>query len=232
MTIAPILFLCDVDNTLLDNDRFEDDLRAWLPYVVGTDGAVAFWCAFAARRERLGYSDYLGAAQDAFDAAARDPRWLAVGQYLLDYLFADRLYPGALKVLARLGTLGPVWLISDGDGVMQPRKVRRAGLWAAVAGRVQIHIHKETMLSSIARECPAAHHVLIDDKPRILGAVKAAWGDRVTTVMPRHGHYAQQTAAQITDAPPDLVLDHIGDLAQDAGLSRLVAATRREKELP
>lgn len=226
---APIAFLFDVDNTLLDNDRFEADLRGWLPGAVGPAGATAYWQAFDARRTRLGYVDYLGAVQDCRDADP-DPRWLSVGELFLTYPFAERLYPAALETLARLAAAGPVWLISDGDAVMQPHKLRRAGLWDAVAGRVRIFIHKETMLAEIARACPAGHHVLIDDKPRILRAVKAVWGDRVTTILPRQGHYAQQPLAQ--GPAPDLVIDHIGGLAGDPGLGALLARHSPVKEEP
>lgn len=227
---APTAFLCDVDNTLLDNDRFEDDLRAFLRREVGPDGAGIYWQALEALRGRLGYVDYLGAVQQVFDASARDPRWLGLGEYLLDYPFARRLFPGALRVLAELSALGPVWLVSDGDAVMQPLKLRRAGLWDAVAGRVRIYIHKETMLGRIARDIPAAHHVLIDDKPRILSAVKEAWGEKVTTIMPRQGHYAHESAPGDMAVRPDLVIDHIGDLVADKRFPELVVAVVHGKE--
>lgn len=224
---APIAFLFDVDNTLLDNDRFEAELRAWLPEAVGAHGAEAYWQAFDARHARRDYVDYLGAVQDCRDASD-DPGWLSVGEFLLAYPFAERLFPGALDLLAGLAAAGPVWLISDGDAVMQPHKLRRAGLWAAVAGRVRIFVHKETMLERIAQACPAAHHVLVDDKPRILRAVKAIWGGRVTTILPRQGHYARQPPPP--GPAPDLVIDHIGELAAEPGFRALIARHSPGKE--
>lgn len=227
MMRAPIAFLFDVDNTLLDNDRFEADLHGWLPGVVGPHGAGAYWQAFEARRARQGYVDYLGAVQDCRDASD-DPGWLSVGEFLLAYPFAERLFPGALALLAGLAAAGPVWLVSDGDAVMQPHKLRRAGLWEAVAGHVRIFVHKETMLDRIAQACPAAHHVLIDDKPRILRAVKAGWGERVTTILPRQGHYARQTPQP--GPAPDLVIDLIGELAGHPGFRDLIARHSPGKE--
>lgn len=222
MTPARTAYLLDVDNTLLDNDQFEQDLRDWLHdrFAAQSD---SYWHALAVRRDRLGYVDYLGAAQDCRDSAPDDPRWLVVGHYLLGYPFHQRLYPGALDLLAWLSGLGPVWLVSDGDAVMQPHKLHRAGLWQAVAGRVLIFIHKETMLGEISRNCPAGHYVLIDDKPRILLAVKAVWHSRVTTVLPRQGHYARGAAQQAdgpkrAGPPPDITVDHITDLIDDPRL--------------
>lgn len=223
MMRAPLAFLCDVDNTLLDNDRFNADLHVWLHGAVDEAGADAYWRALKARNQRLDYVDYLGAVQDCRDACPDDPRWLKVGEYLLDYPFKERFFPGALSTLTRLAKSGPVWLITDGDAIMQPRKLQQAGLWDAVAGRVLIYAHKERQLDAIARACPAGHYVLIDDKPRILRAVKSVWQDRVTTILPRQGHYAREFTASEGANDPDIVIDHIADLFDDPRLHKLLA---------
>jgi len=210
-----VVFLLDVDNTLLDNDRVADDLRAHLTVNFGKAGDL-YWKHFEELRDELGYADYLGALQryradlDENGKAAR--RLLSVSGFLIDYPFADRLYPRALDVLAKLATVGPTVILSDGDVVFQPRKVQRSGIWKAVDGRVLIFIHKEEMLAAVEREYPARRYVLIDDKERILDAVKKAWGDRVITVFPRQGHYAHDPANVGRYRKPDVTVEKIGDL--------------------
>jgi len=210
-----VVFLLDVDNTLLDNDRVADDLRAHLTVNFGKAGDL-YWKHFEELRDELGYADYLGALQryradlDENGKAAR--RLLSVSGFLIDYPFADRLYPRALDVLAKLATVGPTVILSDGDVVFQPRKVQRSGIWKAVDGRVLIFIHKEEMLAAVEREYPAKRYVLIDDKERILDAVKKAWGDRVITVFPRQGHYAHDPANVGRYRKPDVTVEKIGDL--------------------
>lgn len=226
---ARLVFLLDVDNTLLDNDRFEADLRVWLGGTVGRDGADSYRRAFEARRRGLGYVDYLGALQDCRDGAGADRRWMLVGEYLLEYPFDERLFPGAIATLAGLAGVGPAWLISDGDAVMQPRKLRRSGLWDAVDGRVCIYVHKELQLDAIARACPADHYVLIDDKPRILEAVKSVWRDRVTTIMPQQGHYARVFRQTAGAAGPDIIIDEIGTLLDDPQLRDLIRHHHAER---
>lgn len=211
---ARIAFLFDVDNTLFDNDAFERELRVWLDREIGPGSADAYWRSFEAQRARLDFVDFLGSVQQCWDASGRDPRWLPLGDHLLDYAFDRLLYPGALDAIHRLGQHGTCWLISDGDGVMQPRKLRRSGLWDAVAGRVRIYVHKELMWSDIQNACGAHHYVMIDDKPRILQAVQAQWGRRVTTVQPLQGHYALESAGADPGWHPDLALAQIGMLAQ------------------
>ncbi len=213
-----VVFLLDVDNTLLDNDRLVDDLRLYLGREFGAACAGRYWALFEQLREELGYADYLGALQryrqeidGRGDVAAH--RLLQVSGFLVDYPFADRVYPEAFEALAALRRLGPTVIVSDGDVVFQPRKIQRSGLWRAVEGRVLIHVHKELALDQVRRAFPARHHVFVDDKPRILGAVKAAWGDAVTTVFPRQGHYAFDAAERARHPAPDVTLDHIGDLA-------------------
>jgi hypothetical protein len=206
-----IVFLLDVDNTLLDNDRVTADLKRFLAREVGTERQERYWAIFEEIRAELGYSDYLGALQRYRLEYPHDPRLLAVSSFLVNYPFATRLYPDSLDVIARLSGWGPTVILSDGDVVFQPRKVERSGLSEAVEGRVLIYVHKEQELDDVERRFPADHYVLIDDKIRILTAVKRLWGDRLTTVFPLQGHYAHDPG--VASYPlPDLTIDRIGDL--------------------
>ena len=211
MPTATAVFLFDVDNTLIDNDRIAADLQRYLVREVGLDRATRYWAIFEHLRGELGYADYLGALQRYRVENPRDPHLLAVSSFLVNYPFANRLYPGSLDVIERLGALGPTVILSDGDVVFQPRKVERSGLFDAVEGRVLIYIHKERELDDVVRRFPADHYVLVDDKVRILTAVKQMWGARVTTVFPRQGHYAH--APDVASfPPPDVTVERIGDL--------------------
>ncbi len=203
-----VAFLVDVDNTLLDNDRFREDVREHAAALLGDDARDRYWEIQERRFVELGYRDYLGAAQEWWVGEGRDPRALELGSYLLGYPFAERLYPGALDVVARLGTLGVTVVLTDGDAVFQPHKARRAGILDVVEGRLLVYVHKETELDDVERRHPAGRYVLVDDKPRILSAAKAHWGERVTTVLPRQGQFS----GEIADVPPDLVVDRIADL--------------------
>lgn len=223
MTPAPVVFLVDVDNTLLDNDRIQDDLRRHLEHEFGAAARDRYWAILEARFVELGYRDYLGALQRYRVEHPQDVHLIAMSSYLVDYPFASRLFPGALDVLKRLRGWGPTVILSDGDVVFQPRKVQRSGIWEAVDGHVLIYIHKEEALADVERRYPAQRYVLIDDKPRILAAVKEIWGDRVTTVFPRQGQYARDANAFRS---PDVAVEHIGDL-----LTRDVAELR-SKDLP
>jgi FMN phosphatase YigB (HAD superfamily) len=207
-----VVFFLDVDNTLLDNDQVERDLRRHLNDAFGADRASRYWDIFEELRAELGYADYLGALQRYRVENLGDPHLLGISLYLVDYPFADRLYPGSLDVVARLKTWGPTVLLTDGDVVFQPRKVERSGLWDAVDGDVLIYIHKEQMLDDVAQRYPARHYVMVDDKLRILAAMKAIWGDRLTTVFPRQGHYALDPKALATYPPADVTVERIGDL--------------------
>ena len=219
-----MIFLFDVDNTLLDNDRVIVDLRQHLVREVGFGRADQFFEIFEQLRGELGYSDTLGALQRYRQAHPRDPHLLTVSSFLVNYPFAERLYPGALDAVAHAGRIGPTVILSDGDVVFQPLKVERAGLARAVAGRVLIYIHKELELDDVERRYPADHYVLVDDKIRILTAVKQAWGDRVTTVFPRQGHYAH--APDVTTYPqPDVTIEHIGALVDVDGRALRAAAS-------
>jgi phosphoglycolate phosphatase-like HAD superfamily hydrolase len=207
-----VVFLFDVDNTLLDNDRIEGDLRAHLIEQFGKQNADFYWEIFEQLRGELGYADYLGALQRYRLTHQHDPRLLQMSSYLVDYPFATRLYPRALEVIEHCAAHGPTVILSDGDVVFQPRKVERSGLFRAVEGRVLIYIHKEEELGDVAAHYPARHYVLVDDKLRILAAVKRAWGDRVTTVFPRQGHYATDPEIVAKYPPADISIERIGDL--------------------
>ena len=224
---APVVFLVDVDNTLLDNDRVTADLRRHLDETVGPEGRARYWAIFEQLRVELGYADYLGALQRYRLEFPHDLRLLAVSGFLVDYPFATRLYPGSLEVLERLRGWGPTVILSDGDVVFQPRKVERAGLGRAVDG-VLIYVHKERELADVERRYPADHYVLVDDKLRVLTAVKRVWGARVTTVFPRQGHYAHDPEALATYPAADLAVEGIGDLL-DHDLSAARYAGGREE---
>jgi FMN phosphatase YigB (HAD superfamily) len=209
MSIAPIVFLVDVDNTLLDNDRIQADLKRHLEREFGAASRDRYWAILEALFAELGYRDYLGALQRYRTEHPQDVHLMTMSSYLIDYPFANRLYPGALDVLERFRAWGPTVILTDGDVVFQPRKVERSGIWEAVDGHVLIYIHKEDELDAIERLYPAQRYVLVDDKPRILAAVKEAWGDRVTTIFPRQGQYARDAKAY---RPADLTIERIGDL--------------------
>ncbi|MGZ6211125.1 MAG: HAD family hydrolase [Candidatus Binataceae bacterium] len=208
---APVVFLLDVDNTLLDNDRVSEDLRRHLTREVGADPQERYWAIFEELRKELGYADYLGALQRYRIEHPHDTHLYEVSSYLVEYPFANRLYPGSLDTIAHLAPFGPTVILSDGDVVFQPRKVKRSGIYEAVEGRVLIYIHKEKELEEVERRYPATHYVLIDDKVRILAAVKEIWGKRVTTVFPRQGHYAHADDVA-SYLPPDITVERVGDL--------------------
>jgi|ERR1700674_1518057 FMN phosphatase YigB (HAD superfamily) len=206
------VFLLDVDNTLLDNDRVQEDLRDHLEQEFGATSRDRYWAIFEALRTELGYADYLGALQRYRLGDLNDARVLLMSSFLVDYPFADRLYPGALEVVAHLAASGRTVILSDGDVVFQPRKVQRSGLWEAVEGRVLIYIHKEDMLDAVRQRYPAQRYVMVDDKLRILAAMKNAWGAQLTTVFPRQGHYALDPRIAAAYPPADFTVERIGDL--------------------
>jgi FMN phosphatase YigB (HAD superfamily) len=206
------VFLFDVDNTLLDNDRVADDLKRHLVGKVGESSALRYWEIFEQLRTELGYADYLGALQRYRVERPRDPKLLAVSHFMVNYPFANRLFPESLDAVEYAQRCGRAVILSDGDVVFQPRKVDRSGLYEIFEGHVLIYIHKELELDDVETKYPAAHYVMVDDKVRILAAIKNHWGGRVTTVFPRQGHYALD-AAQVAHFPkPDLTIERIGEL--------------------
>jgi len=212
MQPSDVVFLFDVDNTLLDNDRVTGDLRRYLEREVGRERSDRYWEIFEGLRAELGYADYLGALQRYRVECPYDSHLLAVSTYLVNYPFANRLFPNSLDVLEHCRRWGPVVILSDGDVVFQPRKVERSGLFEAVSGNILIYIHKELELSDVERRYPARHYVMVDDKLRILAAMKRVWGARLTTVFPRQGHYALDPAETAKHPPPDVTVERIGDL--------------------
>jgi FMN phosphatase YigB (HAD superfamily) len=210
--VNQVVFLFDVDNTLLDNDRVTADLKRHLDREVGLDRAQRYWAIFEQLRGELGYADYLGALQRYRIEYPRDPRLLTVSKFLINYPFANRLFPNSLDVVENVKQWGPAVILSDGDVVFQPRKIERSGLADIVDGNVLIYVHKEEELDDVEDRYPGDHYVLIDDKLRILTAIKKVWGARVTTVFPKQGHYANDPQALAKFPPADVSIERIGDL--------------------
>jgi FMN phosphatase YigB (HAD superfamily) len=209
---AAMIFLLDVDNTLLDNDRFTADLGDQLESNFGAAQRARYWDIFAQRRAALGLADYLGSLQEFRAGLDDSPRLLEMSHYLLEYPFASRLFPRALEAIAHLRTLGSPVVLSDGDIVFQPRKIQRSGVWDAVEGRVMIYVHKEKVLDHMQRRFPTKHYVMVDDKANLLAAMKSVLGTQLTTVFVRQGHYALAAESNSVVPAPDLVIERIGDL--------------------
>jgi FMN phosphatase YigB (HAD superfamily) len=209
-----IVFLFDVDNTLIDNDRVQAHLSEHLEQTYGAVTRDRYWEIFEQLRSELGYADYLGALERYRTEDLHRPEVLRMSSWLVDYPFVERLYPGALDAIKHVQRWGTPVILSDGDAVFQPRKVERSGLWKAFDNRVLIYIHKEEELDDVRRLYPADHYVLIDDKLRILTAAKKIWGERVTTVFPKQGHYALDPKALAEYPPADIDLGKIGDLVK------------------
>ena len=205
------VFLFDVDNTLLDNEQIQVDLDTYLTEHFGDAVRVEYRRIFEEHREKLGYADYLGALERYRDEHLHDPAVPRMANWLVDYPFSDRLYPGALDAVAHAARLGHTVILSDGDAVFQPRKVYRSGLWRLFNDHVLIYIHKERELAEVERLYPARHYVMIDDKPRIIDAVKRTWGHRVTTVFVRQGRYALDPTTPADLLPGDRTIERIGD---------------------
>ncbi len=221
-----VVFLFDCDNTLLDNDHVLADLRAHMVREFGEQNSARYWEIFENLRSELGYADYLGALQRYRSEHPRDTRLLLMSSFLIDYPFANRLYPGALDAIRHLSARGPTVILSDGDVVFQPRKIARSGLWEEVEGRVLIYIHKELMLDQVMECYPAQHYVMVDDKLRILTAMKKSWGERLTTVFPRQGHYAFDPREIAANPPADVTVERIGELG-DIDLDLLLSEGTR-----
>ncbi len=208
------VILLDVDNTLLDNDRFGADLGDRLTQLFGAAERERYWAIFAELRIALGYADYLGALQEFRLGLGNDPQLLLMSGFLLEYPFAERLFPRALDTIAHLSTLGQTVILSDGDIVFQPRKIQRSGLWRAVDGRVMVGLHKERSLDAMRGRFPAAHYVMVDDKPQLLVTMKRLLGPELTTVFVRQGHYAVESLDAIFDPAPDICIDRIAELLE------------------
>ena len=214
MLSVPLVFLFDVDNTLLDNDRFTADLSSWLDRAFGRGERERYWAIYATRREQAGYADYLGTLQAFRSGSHAQAQLQSTADFLLEYPFADLLYPGALAAVAHLAAMAPVVVVSDGDMVFQPHKIRRSGIAAAFSERVLIYLHKQESLDDLQSRFRADHYVMVDDKPRLLAAMKQVLGARLTTVFVRQGHYATDPEAATIEPAPDLRIARIGDLLE------------------
>jgi FMN phosphatase YigB (HAD superfamily) len=218
-----LTYLIDVDDTLLDNDAVVEDLKRHLLEAVGAEGGQRYWAIFEDLWRELGYADYLGAFQRFRVERPQDQRVWHASSFLVQYPFADRLFPGALDAISVLRRRAPVVILSDGDAVAQPNKIERSGLWRAVDGNVLIYIHKEEMLDDVERRYPARRYVMVDDKMRILAAMKGLWRERLTTVFVRQGHYAHDPAIVSAYPPADIIIDGIGDLVEAVSASDATA---------
>lgn len=227
MSAPHVVFLFDVDNTLLDTDRVTADLRAFLTEQVGHDEQQLYFALFEKRRSEMGYADYLGALQEYRDEHPHDADIMQVSLYLLHYPFADRLFPNALAAVEHAKSLGTAVILSDGDVVFQPFKIENAGLWHTFDGNVLIYIHKEQELDAVEDDFPAQHYVMVDDKLRILDAMKRVWGSRLTTVFVRQGHYAHDPKHLNGFMPADVTIECIADLCQ-YDIDKLLAAVRAD----
>ncbi|MBV8207729.1 MAG: HAD family hydrolase [Acidobacteria bacterium] len=212
------VFLLDVDNTLLDNDRVERDLKAHLRTELGEDSERVYWTIFEQLRAELGYADYLGALQQYRREHPRNPHILELSAFLIDYPFHERLYPGALEVIGRLRERGRTVVLSDGDAVFQPRKIRRSGIWEAVEHHALVYVHKEQMLGDVEEKYQAERYVMVDDKLRILTAMKNIWRERLTTVFVRQGHYALDQSSVAMYPPADVQVGSIAEVASSLKL--------------
>ena len=219
------VFLFDVDNTLIDNDRVAEDLQRHLQKNVGLECAARYWQIFEQLRTELGYADYLGALQRYRIEAPREPKLLEVSYFMVNYPFANRLYPESLDAVEHARKFGLPVILSDGDVVFQPRKVDRSGLYECFEGRALIYVHKEMQLADVEAKYPASHYAMVDDKVRLLTAIKKYWGARVTTVFPRQGHYALDDALVAQFPEPDITLARIGEL-QNYSLEQILAAAK------
>ncbi len=207
-----IVFLLDVDNTLFDNDGFSDALDERLERDFGVDGRKRYRSHYEALRDELGYADYLGAVQRLRNQFADDPNLLQLAAFILEYPFADHLYPHALEAIAHLKTVGMPTILSDGDMVLQPRKVQRSGLWQATAGQVSIYLHKQHRLEAVQQRWPADHYVMVEDKPQLLAQMKQEMGKALTTVFVRQGHYAIEQQLSQDEPAADITIERIGEL--------------------
>jgi hypothetical protein len=210
--VKDLVFLFDIDNTLLDNDRLQNELFRHIGDEFGKQARDRYLAIFEELRTQLGYADYLGALERYRVENLHDPRLLRMANWLVDYPFAKRLYPGALKVVKRASRWGQAAILSDGDAVFQPRKIERSGLWKAVSSHVLIFIHKEQELAAVESFYPARHYVMVDDKLRLLQAIKDTWQDRVTTIFVKQGHYARDKKAIAQYRPADITIRRIGDM--------------------
>jgi len=222
-----LAFLFDVDNTLLDHDRVEADLQEWLDDIVGQGAAQTYRRTHDALRDEVGHACFLAAFERCWKDSDLDPRWLGAARFLLDYPFAERLYPHALDALEHATGMGTTAIVSDGEAIMQPRKIARAGLMTAVDGRVLVFLHKQNETTAIRARVPGSCHVMVDDKRHLLDQMKRHWGNRrLVTVLVRQGHYADEQADDDL-LQPDITLERIEQFV-DLPREAFVQAASRE----
>ena len=223
MSDPRIVFLFDVDNTLLDHDRVVADVRRFMEHEIGKDRQQRYWEILETLRAEIGYVDYLGTLQRYRAEYPHNASILKISLYLINYPFANRLFPNSLDVIDHVKQWGTAAILSDGDAVFQPRKIECSGLWDAVEGNVRIYVHKERELADVEKKLPGDHYVVIDDKLKLLTAIKEQWKDRVTTIFPKQGHYAHDPKNQAAYPPADISIERIGDLL-DFDLPRILSA--------
>jgi hypothetical protein len=185
-----LVFLLDVDNTLLDNDRAKEDMAARVEDLVGAERAARWWELYEQVRQETDVVDYPRTLTRYRAVFPDEPRFPHLADFILGLPYAGYVYPGALETLTYLRTLGTTVIVSDGDAVYQAAKIARAGLAAAVDDHVLIFLHKEGRIEDVRQRYPAEHYLLIDDKLRILARLKGILGDLVTTLHVAQGHYA------------------------------------------
>jgi FMN phosphatase YigB (HAD superfamily) len=208
-----LVFLLDVDNTLINNDQVKEDFNAHLEVELGPKLTERFWDIYEQARKERGVVDIplsLQRLREATPLSELDEQTFHHVQSIFDnYPFFNALYPHTLETLQHLRTMGLTVIVSDGDQLFQPEKIFRSDLAETVEGRVLIYTHKQQHLEEILQKYPADHYVMIDDKPDILVDSKAIMGKRLTTVFVKQGHYAKQVPDNFT---PDISVLHIGDL--------------------
>lgn len=209
--IAPVAFLFDVDNTLLDNDRVRAELAETIERIVGPERGEAFWESYEQVRRDRDYVDYPNTIARFGRAFPDEVGYPDVADAILGYPYRAAVFPGAHDVLRQAQRVGPVAILTDGDPVYQPAKVARAGLTEAIDGPVLVFDHKEQHLAEVERRVPAERYVMVDDKPRILAAMSDRLGERMSTLHVCQGRYAH--AAEHDEFPDaDRTVDAIAEL--------------------
>jgi len=209
MTSDTLVFLLDVDNTLLDNDRAKEDIRTAIASLVATDRAARFWSLYEDVRGEEGVVNFPETLRRFRRAFPGEPRAEDVDRAVLSVPFERYLYPRAMEVVARLWTLGDVAIVSGGARLNRWGKSRRAGLVLATRGNVAGYAHKADHLAEVQRRFPARHYAHVDDKAALLARTKKGLGLRATTIHVRQGHYASESPS---GPPPDIAIEHIADL--------------------
>jgi FMN phosphatase YigB (HAD superfamily) len=206
---AALVFLLDVDNTLVDNDRVKKDIERAIASLVAVDRAARFWALYEEVRDEKGVVNFPETLRRFRRAFPNEPHAEDVDRSVLSIPFERYLYPRVFDVIARLWTLGDVTILSDGDRVYQPAKIALAGLLLATRGNVLVYEHKEDHLAEVQRRFPSLHYAHVDDKAGLLARTKVGFGSRATTIHVRQGHYASEHES---GPPPDVTVERIADL--------------------